>query len=259
MKRIFYNKSNIALITGLLTFGLVQNAIASSTIVTDAVGTQELWTFEEVLGAQKMTSRINQVDNKGITQTWDANGNMLTRTDAEGRVMTYTYNATNQRTSMTEASGTPEARTTTYEYVNADIDLVTKTTSPSIYADRQKTYDSNQNITLVTINGFAADGSAVTRATSFEYDIYGKVTKIDGPRTDINDVTTLEYYDCNTGAECGQLKEVQNALGHISTYDSYDAAARLLQSTNPNGVVTTYQYHPRGWLLSMTQTPTLGN
>ena len=253
----------IIVTSSLLTFVSVQNAMAaSSTTVTDAVGTQELWTFEEVLGTQKMTSRINQVDGKGITQTWDANGNMLTRTDAEGRVMTYTYNATNQRTSMTEASGTPEARTTTYEYVNADIDLVTKTTSPSIFGTNTKdvinTYDANQNIRAVTINGFDAAGGSVSRATTFDYDIFGKVTKIDGPRTDIDDITTLEYYDCDTGAECGQLRQVTNAAGHISTYDNYDAAARLKQSTNPNGVVTTYEYHPRGWLLSMTQTPPTG-
>ena len=229
---IMKNKINLNVIAAstLLSFGLVQNAIAGSTIVTDAIGTQELWTFEEVLGAQKMTSRINQVDGKGITQTWDARGNMLTRTDAEGRVMNYSYNATNQRTSMTEAVGTAEERTTTYEYVNADIDLVTKIESPSIYNNRTKevvnTYDSNQNIKTVTINGFDAAGAPVTRVVNFDHDVFGKVTRIDGARTDVNDITSLEYYDCDTGAECGQLRSVTNALGHTSTYDHYDAAAR---------------------------------
>ena len=37
-----------------------QPSIASSTLVTDAVGTEELWTFQEILGAQKLVSRINQ-------------------------------------------------------------------------------------------------------------------------------------------------------------------------------------------------------
>jgi len=266
-KKTTPNKANnmmlkTTLLSSLLTFGIVQTAVAGSTMVTDAVGTQELWTFEEVLGAQKLVSKVNQVDGKGVTQTWDTNGNKLNRTDAEGRVMTYTYNATNQKTSMTEASGTPEARVTTYEYVSADIDLVTKTTSPSIYASNTKevinTYDANLNITAVTINGFDATGGAVTRATTFTHDAYGKVTSIDGPRTDVNDTTTLEYYDCNTGAECGQLQKVTNAAGHETTYDSYDGAARLLQSTDANGIVTTYTYHPRGWVLSMTQTPVTG-
>ena len=253
---------NKLLTVSLLVVGLTQNAHAGSTIVTDAVGTQERWTFEEILGANKLVSKINLSDNKGIVQTWDANGNMLTRTDAEGRTMAYTYNATNQKLSKTEASGTPQARTTQYEYVNADIDLVTKTISPSIYANATKevvnTYDAKQNITAVTINGFDATGNTVSRATSFKYDSFGKVTEINGPRTDVNDITTMGYYNCSTGAECGQLRRVTNALGHVSTYDSYDGAARLLQSTDANGTVTVYTYHPRGWMLSMTQTPVVG-
>jgi len=253
----------IVLVSATLSVGVIQNAIAASTMVTDAIGTQELWTFQEVLGTQKLVSKVNQVDAKGVTQTWDANGNMLTRTDAEGRTTVYAYNATNQRTSMTEAFGTPQARITTYEYVSPDIDLVTKTTSPSIYTDNIKevvnTYDANQNITAVTIDGFDPQGATVSRVTTFSHDQYGKVTSINGPRTDVDDITTLEYYDCNTGAECGQLKQVTNALGHVSKYDLYDAASRLLQSTDPNGVVTTYQYHLRGWLLSMTQTPSVGD
>jgi len=218
---------------------------AASTIVTDAAGTKQLWTFQEILGSQKLLSKVNQApdsnaaiqtwDSKGITQTWDANGNKLTHTDEEGRVTTYTYNATNQRELMTEAFGTPQARTTTYEYVNADIDLVTKTISPSIYADNLKevvnAYDNEQNITSVTINGFDALGAPVSRVTTFDHDQYGKVKLIDGPRSDVDDITLLEYYDCNTGAECGQLKKVTNAVGHISTYDDYDAASRLKQST----------------------------
>ncbi len=264
-----YNKKNtirimlkVTLSTSLFTLSLVQNAIAASTMVTDAVGTKELWTYQKVLGAQKLTSKINQVDGKGITQTWDANGNMRTHTDAEGRVTLYTYNATNQRTSTTEAWGTPQARVTSYEYVNPDVGLITKTTSPSINTGFTKNvvnvYDANLNIRSVTVSGFDTTGAAISRSTSFTHDLYGKVVTIDGPRTDVNDTTLLSYYDCNTGVECGQLQSVTNALGHTSTYDSYDGAARLLQSTDVNGVITTYTYHPRGWVLSITQTPPMG-
>jgi YD repeat-containing protein len=260
MQRI--TSTRIVVVSALLTASLVQVANASSAMVTDAVGTQELWTFEEVLGSQKLVSRINQTDIKGITQTFDANGNRLSRTDAEGRVTNYAYNATNQKISMTEGVGTIEARTTNYQYVSADVDLVTVTSSPSIFTGLTKlvtnTYDANLNITAVTINGFDLQGNAVSRATTFDYDQYGKVIQIDGPRTDVSDITTLEYYDCNTGAECGQLKQITNAAGHVSTFDAYDAAARLLQRTDTNGVITTNTYHPRGWLLSTTDTPSVG-
>ena len=196
---------------------------------------------------------------KALARCGTTTATYLSRIDEEGRATVYTYNEFNQRLTMTEAVGNTESRTTTYEYVSDDIDLVTKTISPSIHAGSSKevinTYDDNLNITAVTVNGFDAGGDSVSRITSMSYDNYGKVTEIDGPRTDINDVTTLDYYDCATGAECGQLEQISNAAGHVTTFDLYDAASRLLQSTNAIGVVTTYTYHPRGWLLSMTQTP----
>ncbi len=230
--------------------------------ITDAAGTDEIWTYTNNLDVQLLTSRINQTDGKGITQTYDASNNMLTHTDEEGRVTSYTYNATNQRTSMTEASGTPQARTTTYEYVNADIDRVTRTTMPSVYGGSIKetvnSYDANLNIISTAINGFTESGQTVSRSTSFTYNSLGQVTQIDGPRTDVNDITAFAYYNCNTGAECGQIQSISNAKGHVTNYNSYDAMGRLLQSTDSNGVVIEYIYHPRGWLLSQTQTSTDG-
>ena len=38
------------------------------------------------------------------------------------------------------------------------------------------------------------------------YNTVGQVLTINGPRTDVTDTTTLEYYECTTGNECGQLK-----------------------------------------------------
>ncbi|MBT8116036.1 MAG: hypothetical protein KJP04_11665, partial [Arenicella sp.] len=231
--------------------------------VTDANGTEEVWTFEEVLGASKLKSRVNQTDGKGFTQTWDAAGNLLTRTDAEERTTEYSYTAANQRISMTEAAGTPQARTTSYEYVSPDVDLITKVASPSVRAGQEKevvtSYDASYNVTGITINGFDQAGNAVSRTTTFTHDSFGKVTSIDGPHTDVADTTTIEYYDCSTGAECGQLQKITNALGHETTFDSYDNASRLLQRTDPNGLVTNYTYHPRGWVSTITETPPQGD
>jgi RHS repeat-associated protein len=51
---------------------------------------------------------------------------------------------------------------------------------------------------------------------------------------------------------------VTNALGHVTTYDQYDPNGRLLQMTDPNGLVTTYTYDPRGRVRFITQTPPTG-
>ena len=81
---------------------------------------------------------------------------------------------------------------------------------------------------------------------------------ISGPRVDVSDTRTLEYWDCTTGAQCGQLKKVTNALGHVTTFDQYDGAGRLLKTTSPNGVATTFVYNKAGNVTSATETPPAG-
>jgi len=44
------------------------------------------------------------------------------------------------------------------------------------------------------------------------------------------------------------LWKVTNALGHFSENLRYDAVGRPLSTKDANGVVTDYEYHPRGWL-----------
>jgi YD repeat-containing protein len=51
---------------------------------------------------------------------------------------------------------------------------------------------------------------------------------------------------------------VTNALGHVTTYDNYDANGRLLQMTDPNGVKTAYTYDARGRVQTLTETPVSG-
>jgi YD repeat-containing protein len=164
---------------------------------------------------------------------------------------------------MTEASGTADARMTTYTYVSADIDLVTSVTTSSVIADRYKTttttYDAELNPVAVSISGYDPDGSPVSRTTRFSYDVNGQIIQIDGSRIDVTDTTDFTYYNCNTGAECGQLASITNALGHTITYDSYDQAGNLLQSTDANGNIITYSYDLRQRINSTTVTPTTGN
>ncbi len=236
--------------------------VATGVMVVDAIGTEELWGAQYILGEHKNTYRTVQTDNKGIHLNYAANGNATSYIDSEGRTTRYTYNAFNQRLSMTEAFGTTEERTTRYEYLSNDVDLITKIISPSIYADANRettfTYDTNFNITSILIEGFDAAGNTVSRQRGFIYDSNGNVTLVDGPRTDFNDLIVSTYYDCDTGSECGRLQCIEDAAGNVVTYDDYYAAGRLLQSTNSNGVISRYTYHPRGWMLSMVQTPPEG-
>jgi YD repeat-containing protein len=234
----------------------------SQTTVTDAAGIDEVLTFEENLQVKNLLSRINQIDGKGLAQEYDDQNNLIRSTGAEGRVTTYTYNVDNQRLTMTEAFGTPDERTTTFTYVSDDIDLPTEVITPSVMPGQQKrvttVYDANNNPIQITRSGFTLAGEAVSRTITMQYNASGQVTQIDGPRTDVADITTLEYYDCTTGAECGQLRRITNAAGQATTYDTYDAHGRVTQATDPNGVIMAFTYDPRGRVTSITLNPPAG-
>lgn len=56
------------------------------------------------------------------------------------------------------------------------------------------------------------------------YDSTGQIAGFDGPRTDLADtVSSAERWQC-TGGACGQLRRITNAIGQITTFDSYDGA-----------------------------------
>ena len=72
-----------------------------------------------------------------------------------------------------------------------------------------------------------------------QYNSAGQVTQINGARTDVSDITTITYNECTSGYGCGQIDTITNALGHETSFDSYDAHGRVLQMTDPNNVVTS--------------------
>jgi len=240
------------------------------TTVTDAAGTQEVRTFSINLGVKNLIAKHNHGDNKLFTQTFDANNNLTCEQDEEGRVTTYAYNAANQKLSETQGQGgsctapvpTAASRTTTYQYLSPSLTLPTVIASASVYASGTKrteiVYDANRNPVIITQRGFTPSGTPVSRTVTLAYNPMGQVTAIDGPRTDLQDITTLTYYTCTTGGACGQLSSVTNVLGHTTTYDSYDATGRVTEITDPNGVKTTYAYDLRGHLLSATVIPPVG-
>jgi RHS repeat-associated protein len=87
--------------------------------------------------------------------------------------------------------------------------------------------------------------------------LVGLVRRVDGPRTDVNDRTTYQYYlATDTGTtpayRLGDTSAVIDALGHETDYLKYDGNGRVLRMKNMNGVITDSTWHPRGWLLTRT-------
>lgn len=62
----------------------------------------------------------------------------------------------------------------------------------------------------------------------------------DGPRTDVQDVTSYVYYPADAAVPAfwrGRLAAVRNAAGHITRFENYDVFGNVLQQVDPNGVV----------------------
>jgi len=83
----------------------------------------------------------------------------------------------------------------------------------------------------------------------------GRRKSIDGPRTDVSDVTQLVYYPLNNAVPAtlrGHLAAVKNAAGHITRYEQYDVFGNLTRIVDPNGVATELTFDFLGRPLATT-------
>jgi YD repeat-containing protein len=111
------------------------------------------------------------------------------------------------------------------------------------------TYDSLGNVLTKTITDTTVTPN-VARTWTYTYDSYGRMLTAQGPRTDVNSTTTYTYYTCTTGYQCGEVQTITDALGHVWTFNTYNAHGQPLTITDPNGIVTTLTYDARLRLLS---------
>jgi RHS repeat-associated protein len=231
------------------------NGNVTSSAVTDALNTTRTYSFTNVLGVVKNTG-VTQPCSSGCgtasATTYDANGNIASKTDFNGNVTNYIYDLTrNLETSRTEAYGTSLARTITTQW-HATYRLPTLITEPG--KTTTFTYDTSGNVLTKTIKDTALNK---LRTWTYTYNSLGQVLTADGPRTDVSDVTTYTYYPSasNTAGSVhsiGDLATVTNAVGLVTSITNYDLNGRPLSITDPNGVVTTLTYWPRGWLKTRT-------
>ncbi|MGV3581252.1 MAG: RHS repeat domain-containing protein [Methylophilus sp.] len=264
-----------------------------STVVTD-VGTGAVRTYSltKILGSTKSTGQSQPAGSgcaaSAAALTYDANGNIATRTDFNGNKTTYDYDLTrNTETSRTEGLTTAGAATaatrtiTTTWHATWRLPLTISEYAGSAATGTPLktttyTYDAKGNITSVS-EADPINNKTRTTITTYTYStaVPGLVlTKVvDGPRTDVSDITTYQYYphdatctastaapitDPITGIApdnlgCrGQLMSITNALNQTTTYDRYNHHGQVEQMTDANGLVTTYSYDLRQRILSHT-------
>jgi YD repeat-containing protein len=132
-----------------------------------------------------------------FTYAYNARQQVEQKTDANGIITTYTYDGEGRRISRTEAATTPQERTVTWTYDPAT-DRTATISKASISNSGQQSvtsngYDTDGNLTSRTESGYAGS-TPISRTTGYTYDSYGRITSVDGPRTDVADITTSTYY-----------------------------------------------------------------
>ncbi|WDM69615.1 DUF6531 domain-containing protein [Xanthomonas cucurbitae] len=244
------------------------------TAVTDALGTTVDYTMTTAGGESPKVASMSRSDGTVSyayhDQAADYRRRLSAVTDKLGVQTKHSYSELTENGvdinlhTVQEAFGLPQARTTAGSSRMLSIQSAGRTIS----------YMRNDRLQPVQMSIIGATSSE-RRDVAYSYceasdvaavdsacPVLGYLKSIDGPRTDIGDRTTYNYYPidaagCETGSgPCpyrkGDLKQTINARGQIRENLSYDVAGRVLSAVDENGVLTDYSYHPRGWLASTT-------
>ena len=221
-------------------------------IITDPLGAQRTFSFQDNGYSRGLlvgtTLPCATCGPNIVSKTLGQNGLIAQTQDAAGTITTYDYdNNRNLVTSVEVASGTSVVKETTYAW-HPTLRVPTQINEPG--RSTVLTYDTAGNVLTRTITDTVTSTSQTW--TFSNYTPWGEAQTIDGPRTDVTDVTLRTFYpivpdDLNSG----QLHTITNPLGHVTTFSHYDGNGHPLQVTDPNGVVTQLTYWPRGWLKSV--------
>ena len=245
---------------------LAYNADGTTT-VTDALNTARTYNFQTILGVVKSTGQ-SQPGGSGCgastsALSYDVNGNVASRTDFNGNRTDYRYDLTrNLETSRNEGLTTTGATTSATRTITTAWHPTLRLPTQITNANQQTNYSYNSqgDITQKTVTDTAANttrswNTVYTYSSAVPGALLKKVE--DGPRTDVQDLTTYDYYPAD--AACvgghlgcrGQLQQITDALGHSTQLTRYSANGQLEQLTDPNGLVMTMTYDLRQRLTSL--------
>ncbi len=190
---------------------------------------------------------ISKANNNHVTRygNYDANGNPgcvvegVSTADTSTGVCTF------------DAAASPNARRIDYTYDPRFHSKVATISEPSVRSGSTKltinTYDAYGNLTGVTITGFTPTGAPVSRTSTYTYaGPLHQLSQIDGPRTDLQDLTAFSYYpdDPTQGNNRARLQRITDQNG-LLLRDAlqYSATGKVLSESHPNAVSLTYTHY----------------
>jgi RHS repeat-associated protein len=214
------------------------------------------------------------------TYKYDANGYSAGQKDFNNVDSSATVSPSGLTTAQVDAVGTPDQRTTNTvwdEQLRRPIKRSVTDAAGHVVKETAWAYNARGQavaeceIDPVKSANYNCTASGIppvgVRRTSYTYcdiadatqcPLVGLLLSIDGPRTDVSDVTQYRYYlttdesGCaNPGGVChrlGDLYQIVDAAGHATTYLAYDKNGRVARTKSVDGLITDLTYSPRGWL-----------
>ncbi len=245
---------------------------AGSVGVTDPLGTTRTYTFQTFAGRRRTTAIAGPACPAcgPRSATYDSNGYLSSSTDWNGSVTEVQradpHGRPDLETQRTEAVGTPLARSQTIDW-DSRFRLPVRLTEPG--RETVLAWDDRGHLVGRTV----VDTQSATARTWSYTNVYSEPlpgqfesgqlirVEVDGPRTDVTDRFTYQYYaadaicvpgagDNSTTGCRGELELVRNALGHETRFRRYNAHGQLEEIVDPNGLTTTLTYDARQRLLS---------
>lgn len=235
------------------------------------IGITRARTFLDSLGRP-----YTQLGNNGqrVDKRYDNNGNLISSTDAQGRVTSYQYDAANRLVHTTAPDGgvttmeydsrgnlesVTDPRPLQTRYTYNGFSQVTSIISPDtgtttyVYDSAGRLVNETNAAGIVIQYAWDVLGRKTSRSSNdyvetFTYDegTYGK-----GRLTRFNDDTGQTAYTYNSAGEI--VQQVNSIYGGVHTTSwNYDAAGRLTSMSYPTGVVINYHYDSVGRIASIT-------
>ncbi|MEL6367473.1 MAG: DUF6531 domain-containing protein, partial [Pseudomonadota bacterium] len=220
---------------------------------TNSLGHQTTYTYERVAGQWKAKS-IRKESGQGVlgsTQTYnyDSMGFLESIVDFSGAETRYVYSDFGQILNQTIGFGTTDAVSTAYTWDDARRSLPKKIETTNLRTEFEyDDYGSISQIKQTDLSSFSSDNPPRVTSITLTRDDDLRISRrvIDGPRSGVNDSTTMEY------DAFGRLSYIQNAKGHRTRFEQYDAYGRPQRIISPRGDYRDFTFSPQGWVLSET-------
>lgn len=227
----------------------------STNTTTNPLSKDTKYFYRNLQGIRRVT-QVNGVASTNCVAAnkyynYDSLGRMIGKTDWQNVMTRYQYDSRSNVVKIIEAVGTTEQRATTISYISG-FNLPDVISEPGLTTDYD--YDVYGRLTTMTLTDTA---TGATRITTYAYYsngtdgsgnvILGRLQQVDGPRTDVSDITTYAY-DGNYN-----LTTITNALSQVTTVTARDSAGRPTTVQDMNGINTVLTYDSNGWLQTATR------